>query len=72
VNLFFGILLDIINDNILAIIDFDSNIMESKDHPNKWTGIEILRHLIDSAHHNHRRFTMTALQDHLIFDGYDQ
>lgn len=43
-----------------------------KPAPGKWSKIEILGHLVDSAYNNHRRFLQAAYQDHLIFDGYDQ
>lgn len=43
-----------------------------KPTPQKWSKIEILGHLIDSAYNNHRRFLLAVNQDHLIFDGYDQ
>lgn len=38
----------------------------------KWSRIEIVGHLIDSAVNNHRRFVLANFQDHLLFDGYDQ
>lgn len=39
---------------------------------NKWSGKEILGHLIDSAYNNHRRFLRAIDQEDLIFTGYDQ
>ena len=40
--------------------------------PDKWSPIEILGHLVDSATNNHRRFILAHAQDHLRFDGYAQ
>lgn len=39
--------------------------------PNKWSPIEILGHLIDSALNNHRRFLLAQKKEDLIFAGYD-
>lgn len=43
-----------------------------KPNPSKWSKIEILGHLIDSAANNHQRFVRIQAMDDLIFDGYDQ
>lgn len=43
-----------------------------KPAPNKWSSIEIIGHLIDSANNNHRRFTKAQWQDDMIFNGYRQ
>ena len=40
--------------------------------PDKWSPIEIMGHLIDSANNNHRRFTKAQWQDNMIFNGYRQ
>lgn len=40
--------------------------------PNKWSPIQIMGHLIDSANNNHRRFTKAQWQDNMIFNGYAQ
>ena len=40
--------------------------------PDKWSPIQILGHLVDSACNNHRRFTIAQWQDHMVFDGYQQ
>ena len=40
--------------------------------PNKWSTIEIMGHLVDSANNNHRRFTKAQWQDTMIFNGYEQ
>ena len=39
---------------------------------NKWSPIQIMGHLIDSANNNHRRFTKAQWQDNMIFAGYAQ
>ena len=43
-----------------------------KENEHAWSKIQILGHLVDSATNNHRRFLQAGIQDHLIFDGYDQ
>lgn len=43
-----------------------------KPSPDKWSPIELIGHLIDSANNNHRRFTKAQWQDNLIFKGYAQ
>jgi hypothetical protein len=40
--------------------------------PAKWSPIEIVGHLIDSASNNHQRFVRARFRDDLRFDGYDQ
>jgi hypothetical protein len=37
-----------------------------------WSRKQLLGHLIDSASNNHQRFVRAALQDSLVFPGYDQ
>lgn len=46
----------------------------TKEHPapGKWSPRQIIGHLIDSASNNHQRFVRTALQDDMIFPGYEQ
>ena len=43
-----------------------------KGAPDKWSAREVLGHLIDSAANNHGRFVRGALEDDLVFPGYDQ
>jgi hypothetical protein len=43
-----------------------------RPNPTKWSAIEIIGHLIDSAANNHQRFVRAASQDDLIFSGYAQ
>ncbi|MEZ4415745.1 MAG: DinB family protein [Gemmatimonadota bacterium] len=40
--------------------------------PGKWSPIEILGHLIDSASNNHQRFVRAQFREDLSFDGYAQ
>ena len=55
--------------HLRAITDADS---ARRPAPGKWSPREIIGHLIDSASNNHQRFVRTALQDEMIFAGYDQ
>lgn len=54
------------------LVKFDDNFLSSPLAPGKWSPIQILGHLTDSAYNNHRRFLMAADQDHLRFAGYNQ
>jgi hypothetical protein len=38
----------------------------------KWSRVEIMGHLVDSASNNHQRFVRAADQNHLVFAGYEQ
>ena len=40
--------------------------------PGRWSRLEILGHLIDSASNNHQRFVRAALHGELTFPGYEQ
>lgn len=40
--------------------------------PGRWSPIEILGHLMDSASNNHQRFVRAADQNDLVFPGYAQ
>lgn len=55
---------------ILNAIENDE--FKAKPFKNKWSKIEILGHLIDSAHNNYYRFTSAEKNPKLFFQGYDQ
>lgn len=40
--------------------------------PGKWSPRQVIGHLIDSATNNHQRYVRGALQDDLVFPGYEQ
>lgn len=40
--------------------------------PGKWSAIQIIGHLIDSATNNHDRFIKAQLSDDLVFEPYPQ
>ena len=40
--------------------------------PDKWTRLELLGHLLDSASNNHQRFVRALTQPSLEWPGYDQ
>ncbi len=46
--------------------------LKHKEHPEKWSKLEILGHLVDSAYNNHQRFLRAEEQGNLIFFGYNQ
>jgi hypothetical protein len=53
-------------------VKYDDEFLSQQPAPEKWSPIQILGHLTDSAYNNHRRFLMAADQDHLRFSGYNQ
>jgi hypothetical protein len=40
--------------------------------PGRWTRLEVLGHLVDSAANNHQRFVRAMLSGELAWPGYDQ
>lgn len=40
--------------------------------PGKWSPVEVIGHLIDSASNNHQRFVRAPDQNDLVFPGYAQ
>ena len=42
------------------------SVFRKKPAPNKWSPIEIIGHLVDSATNNHRRFTIAQFQENLL------
>lgn len=68
------------SDKLRSIIDTAHHILlkidiaqfNHKSSPEKWSKLEILGHLIDSAYNNHQRFIRAEEQDNLIFRGYNQ
>jgi hypothetical protein len=46
--------------------------MEKRPAPHKWSKLEILGHLVDSAINNYQRILLAQLKDDLLYDGYDQ
>jgi hypothetical protein len=40
--------------------------------PDKWSPVEVIGHLVDSASNNHGRFVRAALEDDLVAPGYEQ
>ncbi len=54
------------------ILDMDRDTVESKPAADKWSGKEIIGHLIDSASNNYMRFMQAITSDSYCFSGYDQ
>jgi hypothetical protein len=52
-----------------AIPESESGLRPS---PGKWSGKELLGHLLDSASNNHQRFVRAQLDDGLALPGYAQ
>ena len=40
--------------------------------PGKWSPVEVIGHLIDSASNNHQRFVRMSARDDLVVEGYEQ
>jgi hypothetical protein len=51
---------------------FDPSLWTASRGPGKWTRLELLGHLIDSAANNHQRFVRGLAQPLLDWPGYDQ
>lgn len=62
-------ILDNVKPAFNAISDHDAKAFPS---PEKWSKIQIIGHLIDSALNNVGRFIRLQKTQDLIFDGYDQ
>ena len=50
----------------------DPSDVAERPAPNKWSDIEIVGHLIDSAVNNHQRFVRVQTSDAVAFPGYEQ
>jgi len=66
------ILNPIINSVYPILLDQDPELMKEKISQTKWSKQEILGHLIDSGRNILARFRQSLLQNHLVFNGYDQ
>jgi hypothetical protein len=51
---------------------WDAELWRASRGEGKWTRLELLGHLIDSAANNHQRFVRALAQSQLEFPGYDQ
>ena len=67
-----NILATIVDTVVPQMQSLDLSSVSIKPDPDRWSKIEILGHLLDSANNNHRRFVLACFTDELIFDGYDQ
>ncbi len=63
---------EIINVFTLKFQQITSDDFKAKPHPNKWCKIEVLGHLIDSAHNNYRRFIIGQYEQTPPKIFYDQ
>lgn len=61
-----------INEIYHQLSKISPDVARQKLAPHKWSIIQIIGHLIDSANNNHRRFTKAQWQDNLVFTGYAQ
>jgi hypothetical protein len=60
---------DKVTPRLLAIAAVDAAVQPAEG---KWSPVEIIGHLVDSASNNHRRFVLAHAQDDLLFTGYEQ
>lgn len=63
------ILIDDAGERLARIDESETTIRPG---PGRWSKLEILGHLIDSASNNHQRFVRAALHGELTFPGYEQ
>lgn len=54
------------------LTELDSALVKEPLGPGKWSRIQLLGHLIDSAANNHQRFVRASQQNNLVFPGYQQ
>lgn len=54
------------------LLELSESVYQQPIAPGKWSPIQIIGHLIDSAANNHHRFVKAQFVDHLAFDGYAQ
>ena len=54
------------------LLTLTDDVVRWRPRPDKWSAIEIIGHLIDSAANNHQRFVRSRSQDDLVFPGYAQ
>ena len=71
-SIYSGLLKKIVHSASNDLNSLDEQSYRSKANPEKWSSIEILGHLVDSAHHNYQRFLLAESKSDLIFPGYDQ
>jgi len=55
-----------------AFASFDAEHWHASRGEGKWTRVQLLGHLIDSAANNHQRFVRALAQPRLDWPGYDQ
>ena len=55
-----------------ALSSFDAAKWNASRGEGKWTRLQLLGHLIDSAANNHQRFVRALCQNSLEWPGYDQ
>jgi hypothetical protein len=65
-------LLAILHEVQLALAIISESESKAIPHPGKWSKIQVLGHLIDSAINNLNRFVRLQKTNDLLFEGYDQ
>ncbi|MBY0504287.1 MAG: DinB family protein [Bryobacteraceae bacterium] len=67
INIDFAQILDQVEPRLRAVTNWREPLG-----PDKWTRIELLGHLLDSAANNHQRFVRALSEGSLVWPGYDQ
>lgn len=65
-------LLQLVAESETAFAYFDENLWATPLGKGRWTRLQVLGHLIDSAANNHQRFVRALIQPRLDWPGYDQ
>jgi len=65
-------LLRLVEQAEACLSNWDENLWRASRGEGKWTRLELLGHLIDSAANNHQRFVRALSQPRLDWPGYDQ
>lgn len=53
------------------LVDVSEQDARRRPAPDKWSPVEIIGHLVDSASNNHQRLIRGLFRDDFVFDGYD-
>ena len=67
-----GHLTRLVAESQAVFTSFDSQYWHAPRGEGKWTRLQLLGHLIDSAANNHQRFVRALAQPRLNWPGYDQ
>lgn len=65
-------LVKVLDEYLPLLESVNPTTVYEKANPERWSIIEVMGHLIDSAANNHHRFIRAQFKTDLVFDGYRQ